>query len=83
MSTSAPNLQDWTGRTEQSDDIVTATPYAALAATLAVAFVVVRTDFDVADEHLSSRVPDPEVAYRTLLRPRFLPTLDRCRHLLE
>jgi len=34
MSTSAPNLQDWTGRTERADDVVTATPYAALAATL-------------------------------------------------
>jgi 3-methylfumaryl-CoA hydratase len=30
------NLQDWTGRTETVDDVVTATPYAALAATLDV-----------------------------------------------
>jgi 3-methylfumaryl-CoA hydratase len=28
------NLQDWAGRTETADDIATATPYAALAATL-------------------------------------------------
>ncbi|MEO8121095.1 MAG: acyl-CoA dehydrogenase, partial [Rhodoferax sp.] len=28
------NLQDWIGRSETVDDIATATPYAALAATL-------------------------------------------------
>jgi len=34
MTNTAPKLQDWIGRTEQAEDIVTATPYAALAATL-------------------------------------------------
>ena len=28
------NLQDWVGRSETTDDVATATPYAALAATL-------------------------------------------------
>jgi 3-methylfumaryl-CoA hydratase len=28
------NLQDWVGRTETVDDVATATPYAALSATL-------------------------------------------------
>ena len=34
MSVAAPNLQDWVGRTETLSDIATATPYAALSATL-------------------------------------------------
>ncbi len=34
MSASEPVLTDWIGRTEQIDDLITATPYAALSATL-------------------------------------------------
>jgi len=34
MNTETLNLQDWVGRTETIADVVTATPYAGLSATL-------------------------------------------------